>query len=351
MTNRMSTSTSISDFTPGSNIRTIFEVVTVFVEYLQFLVENAFKSFYTDTAEGEDLDNRIEDLNMQRNSASAARGIETFIKNTPATSTFIISAGTSVSTQPDVFGNTINYTVDDDITFVSGALTATGYITCDILGVDGNASSGKITNIPTTIPGIDSVINYEAFTNGSTEESDDQVKKRIPVYLNGLQKGNEDGIRSAVLAIDGITLAKLEENNPTRGYVTVYVSNESGILSQDQLDDVLEAAENAAAFGIEVNVVTPTVQYITISVDVEIDEENYEEEFIKEDIRDSIDERVRTNPASDLLIYDVILASTVQGVNNVTNVLIDGVASDLQVSGFKVIRLNDPSVDITVNVI
>ncbi len=351
MTNRMSSSTSISDFTPGSNIRTIFEVTALFVEYLQFLVENAFKSFFITTSFGEDLDNRVEDFGMERNSAQAARGIQTFISSTPATSTFIIYSGTTVSTQPDVFGNTISYTVDNDITFVSGAVSATGYVTCSSLGIIGNVPSGYITNIPTTIAGITSTTNESSFTNGSTEESDDQLRKRVPIYLNGLQKGNEDGIRAAVLEVDGITLAKMEENNPSRGYVTVYVSNESGILSQEQLDDVLTAAENAASFGIEVNVISPTVEYITISIDAEIDSDNFSEEFIKEDIRDSIDERVRTNPASDLLIYDIILAATVQGVNNVKNVTINGLEEDFEVSGFKVIRLNDPSVDITINII
>lgn len=351
MTNKLSSSTALSDFTPGSNVRTMLEVVVIFIEYLQFLVEGAFRSFYIDTATGDDLENRVADFNMTRREAQASRGIETFISSTPAAATFIISAGTQVSTQPDVFGDTISFTVDNDITFVSGALTATGYITCGILGIDGNIGSGLITNIPTTISGVDSVINYEAFVDGSTQETEDQLRKRVPVHLNGLQRANEDGIKSQILAIEGITLVRLEENNPSAGYVTIYVSNESGTLSTDQLDAVTTAAEDSAAFGIEVSIITPTVQYITISLDAEIDTDNYDEEFIKEDIRDSIDERVRTNPASDLLLYDIILAATVQGVNNVKNVTIDGVAADLVVSGFKVIRLNDSSVDITINAI
>lgn len=349
MITRMSTTTSISDFTPGSNIRTIFETVSHFVEYLQFLIEAAFRSFYVDTAEGEDLDNRVEDFGMERREAVFASGVETFISDTPATETFIISAGTLVSTEADVFGNTIGYELDNDITFVSGALTATGTVTCTVAGIIGNVASGTITNISTTIPGVDSVINYSAFTNGSTEENDDQLRKRIPVHLNGLQKGNEDGIKAAILAIEGITLVRMEENTPSAGYITIYVSNESGVLTDDQLDEIQEAAESAASFGIETVVSTPTVEYIVITLDADIDDVNYELEFIKQDIRDSIAERVRTNPASDLLIFDLILAATVQGVNNVKNVKINGVADDYEVSGFKVIRLNDPDVDITVN--
>lgn len=349
MTNRMSTSTSISDFTPGSIIRTMFEVVAVFVEFLQFLVEMAFNSFYTDTAEGDDLDNRIEDFDMERNESVSASGALTFQSDSAATETFIISAGTSVATQPDVFGNTIIFTLDDDVTFLSGALSATGVVTCSTPGVIGNVASGKITNITTSISGVDSVTNLAAFTNGATEESDDQVRKRIPIHLNGLQKGNEDGIKDAVFEVDGITLVRMEENNPQIGYITVYVSNESGVLTQEQIDAVGDAAEGAASFGIEVNVVTPTVEYVTISLDAEIDTTYYDLNLVKADIQDSIDERVRTNPDLDLYLYDIILAATVQGVNNVKNVKINNVASDYTVVGFKVIRLNDKTIDITIN--
>lgn len=351
MTQKMSSSTGVSDFTPGSIIKTSFECVAVFIEYLQFLIEQAFRSFYTDTATDEDLDKRVQDLNMSRNAAVAASGVLTFYSSTPATGTFVIYSGTTVTTQPDVFGNTISYTLDDDVTFVSGALSATGNVTCSIYGVFGNVASGKITNIPTTISGIDSVTNLSAFTNGATEESDDQLRKRIPIHMNGLQQGNEYAISDAVLSIDGITLVRLAENNPLPGDVTVYVSNETGVLTQDQIDDVLAAAEAAASFGISVNVVTPDVEYITIQLDADIDDVNYDVNFIKEDIRDFIDERVRTNPDSDLFLYDIILASTIQGVNNVKNVKINNIASDYTVSGFKVIRINDSSVDITINLI
>ena len=104
MTAKMSSLTSISDFTPGSIIRTMFEVVAIFVEYLQFLVEAAFSSFYTDTAEGEDLDNRIEDFDMERGSSVAASGVVTFMREDPATETFYIYADTVVATVVDELG-------------------------------------------------------------------------------------------------------------------------------------------------------------------------------------------------------------------------------------------------------
>jgi len=351
MTTRLSTTTSISDFTPGSIIRSVLETTAIFIEYLQFLIESVFRSFYIDTAEGQDLRNRIEDFGMEANREVFARGIQTFISNEPATESFTIFSGTTVSTEPDVFGNTINYDVEFDITFVSGAVSATGYIVCQTPGINGNCPTGAITNIQTTISGVDSTTNLVAFSNGASAETDDQIRKRVPVYLNGLQKGNRYGIESDIYDIDGITFVRLEKNNPTDGTITVYVSNESGIISAEQFELIEDVIEDSVAFGIEYSVVTPVVEYVTISLDAEIDTENYIESSVKSIIIESIAEKVRTNPNSDLFIYDIILAATITGVSNVKNVTINGVASDYEVTGFKVIRLNDPELDITINTI
>lgn len=351
MTTRLSTTTGISDFTPGSIVRSILETAAIFIEYLQFLIETVFRSFYVDTAEGEDLKNRIQDFGMEANEEVFARDIQTFGRDTPADSTFIIYAGNTVSTEPDVFGNTINYSTDYDITFVSGAMTATGYITCQISGINGNCPTGTITNIPTEISGVDYTTNLIPFSNGASAETDDQIRKRLPIHLNGLQKGNRYGIESDIYDIDGITFVRLEKNNPTNGVITIYVSNESGIISAEQLSEIEDAIEAAVTFGIEYSVVTPVVEYITISLDAEIDTVNYIEESVKALMVEAIDEKVRTNPNSDLFLYDIILASTIIGVSNVKNVRINGAAADFEVTGFKVIRLNDPDVDITINTI
>lgn len=348
--NRMTSVSSITDYTPGSNIRTIFESVAIFAEYLQFLVEETYRSFFIDTASQTDLDSRVNDFGMQRKSARFSTGIVTFQRNNPATSTFTIFADTQISTEPDVFGNTISFSLDDDVTFVSGSVFATGAITCLISGIEGNVSSGKITNITSAIPGIDAVINYYPTTDGASAETDEQLRSRVPLFINGLKRSNEDAVRSAILSIDGITIVGLKENSPINGYITVYVSNESGQLSQDQIDQVKEAAEGASAFGIQTSVVTPFVEYITIEMDAEIDTEYYDLNIVNYEMRNSIDQFVRTNPISEVQMYDLILAATVPGVLNIKNVKINGSESDYSGTGdFVVIRLQDKDIDITIN--
>lgn len=348
--NRMSANSTITDYTPGSNIRTMFESMATFIEYLQYLVEEAYRSFYLDTATGEDLTNRVSDFGISRKEAKNAIGRITFLRNAPADSTFTIFSGIQISTQPDVFGNTITYELLNDVTFVSGDISASGEVICVFSGSEGNVPSGKITNITSSIPGVDSVINYEAVVDGASAETDSQLRTRVPIYINGLKKANEDAIKAAVLSIDGITLVGLKENSPINGYITVYVSNESGQLTQDQIEQVKEAAEGAAAFGIQTSVVTPFVEYITIELDATIDSTNYDTTIVKANIRKAIDEYIRTNPESKVLRYEIILSATTLGVDNIKNVKINGVQSDYSGTGdFVVVRLQDKDVDIKIN--
>lgn len=350
MINRMTSVSSVTDYTPGSNIRTIFEAVSLFIEYLQFLVEEAYRSFYVDSATLSDLDARVNDFGMTRKQAKFATGVIKFQRNTAATSTFVIYNGIQVSTQPDVFGNTISYELDRDVTFVSGSVEATGNITCIAAGPEGNVASGKITNITSSIPGVDAVINPYALTDGASAETDEQLRARVPIHINGLKRGNEDAIKSAILAIDGITLVGLRENNPLPGYITVYVSNESGQLTQDQQDEIKLAAENAASFGVQTSLVTPSVEYVTIELDAEIDSDNYELDIVKSNMKTQIDQYIRTNPESEVQRYDIILAATVPGVINVYNVKINGAQSDYQGTGdFVVVRLADKDLSIAIN--
>jgi len=350
MITRMTASSNVTDYTPGSNIRTIFETIALFVEYLQFLIEETYRSFYIDTASAADLDSRVQDFGISRKPSKNATGIIKFQRNTPADSTFTIFSGVQISTQPDVFGNTISYELDNDVTFVSGSVEATGRITCLISGPEGNVASGRIVNITSSIPGVDAVINEAPVSDGASSETDDQLRTRLPIHINGLKKSNEDAIRAAILSIPGITLVGLRENNPLPGYITIYVSNESGQLTEDQLTQIKQAAENSAAFGIQTSVVTPTVEYIAIELDIEYDETNYDLNILKQNIKILIDEYIRTNPESEVQRYNIILAATTPGIINVSNVKINGITSDYTGTGdFLVIRLRDKELDIVIN--
>jgi len=328
-------STNLTDMGEGSNIRSLVDAFAYYVEYMQLQINNAFESFKMSKANGTDLDNRVKDFGIIRNSSTPAYGNIKFGRNTGAPAAFVISAGSQVSTVPDVFGNTIDYTLDSDLTFASGALAATGQVTCTVDGIIGNVPSGYITNITSSIPGVDYVINEVAYYPGANEETDEALKKRVPIFLNGLKMGNEDAIKSAVSAIPGVTIVRVIEE---LGQINVFVSTQSGVLTDQQKQDMLTVADKAAAFGITVSLTTPTIEPITISCDISYDEDNYIENELAVIIKEKINSLVIANSEIKtingiskpvLKLSDIIvMVNSIPGVVDISDVKINNIASN-----------------------
>jgi uncharacterized phage protein gp47/JayE len=343
-----SLSSKLTDFTPGSNLRAIVDSVVHYTEFQQLRINKAIEAFKFSGAFDEDLDNRVGDYGMRRKPGTASTGPVTFIRNTPNPATFTIYAGSQISTQPDVFGNTIDFNLQNDLSFPSGATYVTGMVTCATTGVIGNVASGTITNITSTIPGVDSASNPEAFVDGANVETNDQLKARVPLYIQGLKQGNEAAIRAAALSVPGIVLSKAERT--AAGQVTAYVSSQSGVLSSSQLTQVKNAIETAAAFGMEANVVTPTVSYITITMDITYNPNNFSKDIINSGIKSTIYDFILNGSDTTIQIDDlIVLAKGVNGVDKIKNVKINGVADDYTVTGFAVAKLADQDSSITIN--
>lgn len=344
------TSRSITDFSVGSNNLSFVEAFSHFIEFIQLQINIAQDSFSILKAKGANLDNRVQDYGITRKNATPAAGVVKFSRTTPSPQTFIISAGVQVSTLPDVYGNTVDYALDTDITFPAGSTSVTGNVTCIVAGIVGNQPSGSIVNITSNIPGITSVTNESAVGGGSDRENDDQLRKRVADKVNGLKAGNEAAIRSAALSVDGVSFARISSNDPRQGEFTVYVSNQSGVLTANQVSSVTNAVKDAAAFGITANVHVPSVTYVTITMDVSYDTINYDAQAIDTALRNAVYTFVSLTTDSTLQLYDIILSvKDIPGIKNVKNVQINGSATDFSAPSFSAIRLTDTQTPITIN--
>lgn len=342
-------SSRLTNFSAGSNLLSIIESFCHFVEYLQLRTNKAIDAFAIKNAEDTDLDLRAGDYNIARKQTKSSTGIVTFSRTTPAPSQFAVYAGSEVSTTTDVYGNSLSYTLDADITFPSGAMSVTGNVTCTVDGIIGNIVIGQISRMTSVISGVDSVTNLAAFTDGANKETDEALRKRIPIVLNGLKAAVDQAIKAAVLSVQGITVVRVSDCEPAPGQITVYVSNESGTLSAQQLTDVKTAILSEIAFGVTYNVLTPDVVYVQISMDVTYDDEFYTKEEIDNNLRDSLFTFVTTNPETNLKLWDLqVLIRDIPGVTNLKNLKIAGVADDYTTSGFKVIRLVDKQNPVTI---
>lgn len=350
--NKFGTLTNIvTDFTVGSVMRALAQTVVFFVSFLQLQIKIAYESFRVATAKGSDLDTRIADWQMTRGQAAAAQGVIKFMANAAAEADFIIPAGTIVSTEEDVYGLTIDYSLDSDLIFPSGATSVTGEITCVETGRIGNVASGKITNITSPIAGVDSITNPEPTSSGAEDETDEQLRKRLPLRIIGLQTGNESAILNAAYSVPGVTYAKVLNNSPTNGHFTLYFSTYSGIVDSALRVRVKEAVDRVADFCIVANYAIPAVINVDVSMTLNIDTETYASGVVTGEVRDAIYDFIQLNNANELKISDlIVIAKSIAGVLDVSSVTIDGSATNKSVSSFEVIKvdsLNDITFTVT----
>jgi uncharacterized phage protein gp47/JayE len=344
----------VDDLNIGSVARAFGQTVSFFVNFLQVQIDIAFKSFRVKTAEDTDLDNRVADWGITRYSAVAASGVVVFISSEAATQQFIIPAGTIVSTQEDVYGFTLDYSLDSDLTFPSGALQASGNVTCTEVGNIGNTASYTITNIKDPIAGISSITNPDLLASGADAESDALLRRRVPLAIIGNQRANEASVLNAAYSVPGITFAKVINNNPSSGEFTVYFSTASGTVDTSLRTQVKDAVDVVASFGIVANYATPTITNVDISLTINMDDDvqlTSASASVVSGVINSVYDYVTLNSETTLKISDIIVyARSVDGVTDVSSVLIDGVATNKVVADTAIIKLaNQNNVHITVS--
>lgn len=150
------------------------------------------------------------------------------------------------------------------------------------VGTSTNVASEVIINVSSKPAGIGGVINYEVTSGGTDQETDEELKERVPLYLSSLSKATKNALKAAALSIDGVKNASVVEYSPPNGLVTIFIDDGSGgapteLLRtvKDKIEGTINGIENEtetgiSAAGIGVNVSAPVVKYITINVSIDI---------------------------------------------------------------------------------
>lgn len=170
--------TKITDFNEGSEIRNLLESIAVDLYDLMEDNYEATKIAFISTAYGEWLDLHGENplINLPRDTGSQAVGFVTFSIPDVSTVDIIIPEETLLICED----NDLEYVTDSEAIIVAGDTSVEVYCTCLTVGEDGNCAANTITviddeNIDDTV----SVINTEAFSEGTDYEEDDEYQERL----------------------------------------------------------------------------------------------------------------------------------------------------------------------------
>jgi len=260
-----SLASNLTDYNDGSILKSILDAPAAEMEQLWNALNVAFTAAYVSTATGDDLDNKVGDFGLDRNNATYASGYVTFGRSTAFNQDFTIPSGTVVQTASTSTVPGIQFETTELVTLPANQLNVSSVpIRAVASGATGNTSAGQITVISSPPAGIETVTNPAATAGGTDEESDADLRARVPLYLSSLARGTKDALEAAALAVDGVSSVSISENDPTPGWVQVYVADSAGTATDEMIEDVQAQMEDYRPVAVMVQVRAPIIQYINV---------------------------------------------------------------------------------------
>ncbi len=331
------------DITVGSTIRAILEANASIALWMQWLILQVLQSTRAATSSGDDLDTWMADFTLARLPAVAATGSVTFSRYT-ATVPATISPGTLVRTGDGAQ----TFSVVADTTNPGWSSSAAAYVigagvnsitipvTAQIPGSGGNVQAATVTLLATAIPGIDAVINASAFANGLDAETDTAFRARFQSFIQSRSRATPQAIGYAVASVQqGLQYAVQENLNtagvPTMGSFVVTVDDGSGSPSASLLSAVRSSVEAVRPIGSVFAVQPPVVVLAAISLSI-VTATSASKPSVAANVAAALTAFVNALPVGmslSLTRLAQIAYAANPGVQNVTNPLINGVATDL----------------------
>ncbi len=268
---------------------------------------------FPQTAEGEHLDYHARMRALERLGAARAKGSVTFRLGNALTAETVIPAGSLCLTAGGISVVTLESgSIPAGETAVTVAAEATE------AGVKGNLPAGSVVTMSAYPTGAVECTNAEAFTGGSDEESDDQLRRRILDSYKRLPNGaNAAWYESRVLDMDGVAAVYVTPRARGIGTVDIIIASEGGIPSVELLETVQSRLDEQREICVDIQVLAPEEREVDITLSIAA-EEGYE----FEQVRNRVESGLRGFFNGDQLGKGVLLAqlaAVVYGVEGVAN--------------------------------
>lgn len=205
----------------SDNIQAVGKEVAKYYSYVNRLQE----MHYAETAVGQYLDRKAEEVGVFRKEPTSARGYVTF-KGKEGTR---IPAGYKLLAGERGF-HTLTYGVIP----ASGSLTME--VEADDEGIGGNIKEGQINGRLTGIPGLDSVSNDKEFTGGTELEDDEHLRERTLLRMRYPgTSGNQYHYMHRATEVAGVGRVKVFPVRDGPGTVKVSILDENQRVATEDL--------------------------------------------------------------------------------------------------------------------
>ena len=320
-------------------------------QWLQSLIVQVLATTRASTSQGADLDSWMADFGLTRLPATQATGVLTFSRYTP-TNAATIAVGTQVQSQD----GTVTYAVIADATqptynaslnaYVIPAGTASATVSAQAVtaGSAGNVQIGVLTSLTSPIPGVDTVTNAAAITNGIDAESDAALRARFQLYIQSLEKGTLAAVGYALASMQqGITYTLTENQTyagaQQLGYFYVVIDNGTGSPPASLISAAGAAIDAVRPVGVQFNVYAPQIVTANIAVNVTA-QPGYTLFTVQSAVVTAITNYVNGLTLGQPLMWSYLysLIYGVAGVQEATGLTVNGGTADLPCTTQQVIK-------------
>ncbi|MEW6491441.1 MAG: baseplate J/gp47 family protein [Cyanobacteriota bacterium] len=222
---------SLTDFTEGSVVRTMYESFAYELAVLYAQMEKVYLSAYVDTAEGAQLDMVVAILGIKRGEPDFAAGTVTFKRDLGIDEDIVIPLGTLVTTEDTEAAPKKAYQTIEFKTIPRNQKSVRVRVQAVRRGEIEVTDAQTITVMPQPVPGVKSVTNEEriAFT-GKQRETDEELRDRAKKTLLAASGANITAIENALISLPGVRGVQVRENfHFARGKVTLTKSGEGEV--------------------------------------------------------------------------------------------------------------------------
>lgn len=340
------------DLTIGSILRAVVEANSTVVLWLQGLILQLLATTRAATSSASDLDGFMADFGVTRLVAVAASGQVTFSRFT-ATAQAVVPVGATVLTADGKQA----FTVPLDTTNAAYSSTLGGYVlaagissinvtvTANTAGIAANAVIGQVSLLNQPIPGVDTVSNAAAFTNGVDAESDTALRARFITYIASLSKATKTAVGNAIASLkQGVTYLLTENQTyggvTQNGYFFVVVDDGTGVPPGSLLSSASNAIDAVRPVTSTFGVFAPVVVNAAVAMTATI-AAGYDPVATKAVIVTALKNYINALTLGQSLTFSrltQVAYDASPGVTNITGVTLNSGTADLAATSLQVIK-------------
>ena len=290
---------SITDFTVGSGVRTMYDSFSIELEEFYMLsIDNIKEGIESGLMSAFDFKPKV---------AQRAYGQFKLTVLDEFTEAKVLPRGTTISSSKESVGVTFETLTDYTLPIGATEFYVTAY--CTEAGVIGNVDKGVMDMIPFGMYSINSVENTEDILTGAEEATYEETKRLFKLFVASRGRATKQALEYGALSVNEVTGAYVDEKV---GVAYVYCHDNNGNLDDALKLKVERVLEDYRPAGIETKVLPITKYVFDLYFTVEIADPAQLTTSFKEGLTKYIRQYLNSFSAND----DLVLSELVQIVMN-----------------------------------